>query len=437
MNDIAVNTAEILEALTVPSLKDILSLLTGVDSRGRTNKAELVSAIQASARESEVLLLASRLETLLPRRHSWFFSLQTSRPQPIGDSKFEHLRGAFEAISQEQTPQANAGTSFVARQFVHDKARNRLYLKFEHRLKSCNWERPTPNATTKELVERPLRHVVVVVVRKLEGAIEIRFDGYKQGLATPREDRLSYISLVRTIKDEIQKIGALFLFGLNLHEAANNLTSKTDAVVAVRHVIRPTPGGEVVLDTGEGSSADDILGLIKKFLGVSIDPKELQLALRNAPTDSVLLMWHKYQLLTRLAFNDIGTELLYIWRHSEKSEEVLDGILNELLRCIPHEKSSLNLTNYVVDAPVGTVFRLSELCQRFNASPESALQELEFLVRENKLNRCYRLRSNKVFHDYVNRWENSLADLPARAENEDGEIFSAFDTSAIEFGYTD
>lgn len=427
------DVSAILDALTVPSLKDILSVLTGKDVSGRNSKAELIAKIHESGRPSEVNKLANRLETVLPRRHTWLFTI-SSPPKSLDKDGVRKLVAAFQGLVAQSNDTNNNPQAIVPVDFVEDTIRGRLYLKFIHHVKSINWEFVTK--TQKELRETNIRHAVVAVVRVNDGIVEIRFNGYKQGLATPHHERLAYLTLVREAKQIVEKSTGAYLFGLHLHEAASELLANSDDVVATRVVIRPSEGGQIVLDTGEGSSARDIPELIQQTFGTSGNVAEIRQALRDSPTDSLLLMWTKYQVLTRLAFSDLGTELLYIWRFADKSEDVLDNILGEILKKYKRKNVEQSaIRKYVEQAAEGQVFLTSYVCQRFQIAPEEAIKEFEQLVVENQVHRCFRIRTAKTLHDYPNHWISSLADLPERLEDEDGVVFTSLDPSAIEFGY--
>lgn len=423
----------ILEGLTVPSLKDILSVLTGKDVPGRLTRAELIAQIHEAGQSSEVFRLATRLETVLPRRHTWLFTF-SKQPKALDGSSVRKLVSAFRILAVQDDSEINNPQALRPVDFVEDSIRGRLYLKFVHHVKSLNWE--SVSRTQKELRETIIRHAVIFVVRVNEGIVELRFNGYKQGLATPHHERLAYLTLVREAKSIVEKATSSFLFGLHLHDAASELLANSDDVVATKVVIRPSEGGQIVLDTGEGASARDIPELIRQTFGTTGNVAEIRQALRDSPTDSLLLMWTKYHILTRLAFSDLGTELLYIWRFADKSEDVLDTVLGELVKRYKRQNHQPTaIAKFIEQAEDGKVFLVSYLCQHFRITPEEAIKELEQLVAEKKLQRCFRLRTTKTLHDYPNHWIGNLGDLPERLEDEDGLVFSSLDPSAIEFGY--
>ena len=132
----------------------------------------------------------------------------------------------------------------------------------------------------------------------------------------------------------------------------------------------------------------------------------------------------------------IWTELLYILRFADKSEDVLDTVLGELLKRYKRKNiQPTAIAEFIEQAKDGQVFLVSYLCQRFKITPEETIKELEHLVAENQLQRCFRLRTTKALHDYPNHWASNLGELPERLEDEDGVVFSSLDRSAIEFGY--
>ena len=151
----------ILEGLTVPSLKDILSVLTGRDVAGRAARAELIAQIHESGRPSEVSRLATRLETVLPRRHTWLFTL-SNQPKTLDRSSVQKLVSGFKILAEQGNSANNNPQALRPVDFVEDSIRGRLYLKFVHHVKSLNWEFVTK--TQKELRETIIRHAVIVVV---------------------------------------------------------------------------------------------------------------------------------------------------------------------------------------------------------------------------------------------------------------------------------
>lgn len=424
-----------LDALTVSSLKDLLSVLTGKDVTGRHSRADLIALIHGAGRPDEIDKLASRLETLLPRRHTWLFSF-SNPPKAIDQDSARQISASLKHLLAQSSSDDTNQQRLAPEDFVEDTIRNRHYFKFVHYVKSINWEYVDAAKTKKEIREVLIRHAVVVVIRLNEGILEVRFNGYKQGLATPHHERLQYSAVVRETKGIVETAIGLNIVGLHLHDAASELITETEDVVAIRVVIRPSEGGEIILDTGEGSSARDIPELIQRTFGTSSNASEIRQALRDSPTDSLLLLWKQFHIMTRLAFSDLGTELLYIWRFTDKSEDVLDAVFREILKRYTRANASPTaISAHVAGASAGDVFLVSHLCQRFQTSPEDAIKELEQLVIDNQIHRCFRFRTRKVLHDYSNQWVSALSDLPEQLEDEDGVQFSSFDPSVIEFGY--
>ncbi len=425
----------ILESFTVPHLKDLLSLLTGKEAPGRLAKDELIWQIENSGPPGEALRMASKLEAIVPRRHSWLFSFYSKQLEPLTHIQQAQLRSALARLANSAAEHTKDPFALRAEDTAEDPIRNRLYLKLTHQVKQAKWVKVGPR--NKELRDEAIRHTVVVVFRMDQGIAEIRFNGYAQGQATAPEDRSTYPSLVREAKRLVESCADFLLFPLHLQDTAAELSLQSADVIATRVVIKPELGGKILLDIEEGQSAEDIPGFVRGTLGNSANTAEIKQAIKELPKDSLMLLWKKHLLLTRLAFSDLGTEILYLWRNTDQPEEAIEDAVTQLLKAFKqqtlYEKETP--TALILKSESKSAFKVSDLCQRFQSTPEEIIKELEELVASGKIQRCYRFRTSKSLHNYANEWSSDLSELPHTVEDEDGRMLSAFDPAAIEFGY--
>lgn len=428
------DTTSILEGLTVGALKDIAAILSGQDESIRGHKADIISQILSIGAPGDIYKYANRLETLVPRKHTWLFNINSNSVKAVDLDRKRKLIQAFKSLVVFRSSGSSNPTSLSVVDFLEDSVRARLYLKLSHQVKTFIWKSISP--TQKELKQDWFRHTVVVVVHLHNGIVEIRFNGYKQGQSAPHQERFGYQTLVREAKGIVEKALGTVLWGLHLQEAVSDLTAQSKDVTATRIVIRPSDGGQIVLDTDEGASAKDFSSLMQKVLRVKSDSAEINAAIKDSPQDSVMLLWSNHQLLTRLAFSELGTEILYLWRFADKNEDVLDSVIVEIIKRLKVRVCSAGeISNHVINSDSKEVFRVSDLCRKFQTTPEVVLGELEQLVAGKLLNRCFKLRTTKALHGHKNQWVASLGELPEEVEDEDGMIISPMDLSAIEYGY--
>lgn len=433
---IQVPVREVLETLTVPVLKDLAAIATGDDLRVKGPKSNLIDLIENSRPPDSLATLVNRIETIQPRKHCWVFSLTLATSAQPSRGQTESLFKACQRfVNDDESPEAVGGRlGIYARDALHDAIRDRVYLKLVHHIKSRNWEQTSP--TTKEIREVRVRHPVTAVFRPQQAIVELRFDGYKQGLATAAEDRVPYGSVVLHCKQKLEEALGVQLAGMNLHEAISDLTATANDVEEIRRVIRPVEGGHIELDTAEGAVAKNISELVARTFRLDAkDIKDLNDALRESPTDSIVLAWNEKSILSRFSFLDIGTEILFIWRSADKSEELMDYVLNRVLSNSGQRKARAKSLLDVLGGAPNFVKRLSDLSRELSLPPEAVLKDAESFVRLGVIERCYRLKSTRLFQNYRNEWQRSLADIPETLEDEDGLQVSTLDPTAIEFGY--
>jgi hypothetical protein len=304
-----------LKSLSADELRDVLLALRGPEVTGGRRKEDLVRQILEGGPVTRIEQVAARVEMLSPRKHVWLFGYE-----PKGST------GGSDKIDLGELPEPKFFSPISALQFgsptlmlrlaQRDESRGFIYYKFDHWVRTESWKKTT--ATTKELISETVRHQVVVVVRPVEKVMEVRFDGFTQGSATPDDDRLHYPQIAQDAASKVAGLAALDVRYISVASAIENLLdTHGEEIRDVRRAFSTSSGQGMALNAGLEHFEVDTASFLTQFLKdatdgrVSVKREEIRSALRSAPTTSVLLEWKKYELLTRLANHTIGPEILF------------------------------------------------------------------------------------------------------------------------------
>lgn len=159
-------------------------------------------------------------------------------------------------------------------------------------------------------------------------------------------------------------------------------------------------------------------------------------ALDRTPVDNILLAWSEPSVMTRLAFYDIGPELLFIWRGESRTLEAIQYVVSTIVGHMRLQSGSVSdALGAVREADPGTVLRATDLANRFGLSAREAYEVLEEARRRNLVERRFRIRTDRVVIEIPNHWRSSLADLPDTVTTEDGEAIDVHNARNIELGF--
>lgn len=433
-----------LAGLTIDELRDTLLALRGSSAPLARKRSDLIdAALAAGVGDRKVEEVAARVETLSPRKHLWIFALSGVES------------GAFDDLAREAVSKKARGAGFRTldelddgsdklqlRLILFEESESRLYAKYEHWLTSESWKKTGPK--TKVLVTDRIRHSVTTAIRPQEGVLEVRFDGYTQGLATPQDERFPYTRVAHQAACLTSELVGATTTGMSLAAAVERLIdSQPDEIKDIKRNVRPSGGGSMTFDAGEEDPKLDVAGYVTEFFSKGSSSQliptrdQIRTALRSWPAESVLLHWVRYDLLTRITNHDIGPEILFVWRTAPRDPWVAQTVLNTLLR--EHRAvgtvSQKNLVSHLASLAEATTVRLSDLMSQFNVSGETASEALQRAVKLGVIHPVFRVRTQETIHNFPNLWRHSLTEFPTEIATESGQSISLTDPANIEIGY--
>lgn len=428
--------------LTVEELRQVSLTIPDFSTHIPGRKAELVEHLLEKG-GAHVGVTASRVEALRPFKHCWLFSLGGL---PIRAPKTEALKDWASQLwpNLEKTEAVLDPSSGELQPTIqlHDPWKQCLYVKLTHWVQSNTWE--DIDASHRVLVKRRVRHPVVAVLNGRLGTLEVRFDGFTQGLGTPKAERVSYESIAyRAATLVAQRLGTEAV-GIPLNDAVTALVeSMPDQVQDVRREIRPASGGRLLLDAGERTWDISVAEYLISFFDAAGKrlPKQLQEgvrhALRNIPANSVLLAWKNPGILTRIANYAAAPEIYFIWRGGDKSLESIEYIIGEL---VSHYRfvtptDLAGVLDYIRKLPGGSTVQATDLIQQFHLSAADAYHVLEEARKLSLVARQFRVRSDLRFEDFQNSWQSSLSKLPRTVTDENGRSIDLQQPENIEVGF--
>ena len=324
---------------------------------------------------------------------------------------------------------------------LFDRRTGITYLKFEHWVTAETWRRI--DQRHKELIELITRHSVTVAVRPDQTVMEVRFDGYSQGQVVDASRRLAYSTVAKSAADKAAGILGISLTTLSMGPAIERvLDNLPDEVRDIRRSLRTTRGGSLEFNAGEESETD-VAAELARFLreqgggDVRISREQVRSALRSSTADSILLFWRKQDLLSRITSHDIGPEILFIWRSSQRTATSIRYVVDSLLRArrLVGTPTTEEILERVRRIEAGITVRASDLAAQMGVDREASVNALERATRDGFLQRVFRVRTSSATHDYVNSWRTTLRELPHRVSDENGIAINVDDPTNVEVGY--
>lgn len=414
-------------------LNRVLVSLTGETKSG--NKDDLIEEVSNAASAEKVEQTLSRAECVAPYKHSWLFALGQGRLEEYGPSKLKiwssHL---FPELDKRLVDLDQESDELQPTLQIFDEYKNRLYIKFTQWVQVRTSEKISED--TYRIINKKVRHPVVVLLRGDLGIGEVRFNGFTQGRAIRQEQRIPYSTIAIKAREIIKERLNTEMRGLAVMEAASVLLKELPT--ELRHLGSSSRRnkGVISLRSDDSIPEGDIADLLANELSLK-SVSQLREALRSMTADSILLEWKKTGVLTRIS-NEMGyTELLFFWR-GERTNVAVDDVVSHLVKAYTSTRSTKpkgGVREFIEQMAPGNDFLLSEVASRFDGDAEWVRPIIEDSIKREVIERQFRVRTDKVLHDFRNYWRASIADLPDIVVDEEESEISLRDPRNIEVGY--
>lgn len=423
---------------TLHQLRELVgtvSLGKEIGSLQGKSRQELIDLLGRTGDAKQKALVAHKLETITPYKHLYLYA-------PAKEIEYKALasdwRRRFASIIDNFSPLPREATAELHLQLclIDDQSR-RIFLKFAHQVNTWETVKTSGNRRVQQLFKR--RHPVVIAVYCSLRLVVVSFPGFTQS-GVGYKDRFNYAGIANDAARLLTEKSGLELTGFQAKNAIEKLLADPDSqVVDVKRSIKPQGGGRIVVDSWEDRS--DLAQYLAKFFhgegNLSVDPQGVRKLLQEGSVDDIWLMWLKFDLLTRFAFQQPVPEVLVVWRGAgpdlSKVEFTLQELATHLSAAMPSD--TLAAVQEIEGVPTGNIVTPNGLAQRFNLSTDEALRVLMGAASRGHVEMRFRVRTSAILHEFENRWRRNLVEFPTQVVDEDGNVLDLADRSNLEVAF--
>lgn len=415
-------------------LSQLVIALTGETRAGK--KDDLVELALASGSPRRVEQIASRIEAITTFKHSWAFTLGEPWRRGLSQSvvsAWAHklFPDLFKLLADLDTQSSELQPTLQ----LYDEQLNRVYLKCTQWITRKRYVDESP--TTKVLKVEQVRHPVVIVIRGDLAVLEVRFNGFTQGQAIASGERLPYVEVAEAARELVHRKLGIAVTGFGPGRAIQTLLSEMPKQLSFRGMAGRDALGSLSVRSQESGDEGTVAAVLTSFLGIDVSESQLRAAMQDAPADAVWLGWLEHGVVTRVSNQRGYTEILFIWR-GKRDNRIVDRIISRVVEAhaaTPPVRDYESVRRHITELKSGATFLLSDLAKRFGLGVDWLVPIVEAAREDHLIERRFRVRTDKMLLDFVNKWQSDLGGLPRVVVDEDGTEIRLDDPANIEVGY--
>jgi len=389
---------------------------------------QAISVFDSITDKARLALLAHRVETLTPFKHCVVLE---SFPSFDFATIVRDCRAKFAALFDSFSPLDSTVRDLHPEIIIEDKESKRLFIKFAHMVEVYEFKK-----TNDGLLRTPVwrRHVVVIRLDTSSQIVSIHFPGFSQPVNT-KDERVTYSKYAAQAVAFLREELSLELSGFQAKPVTDALLEDPHTeIVDLKRTLRFQRGGKMDLDSESDQDAASSLAQGLVASGIKISAEAIRQAFRASEAQSIVLLWKRTGLITRLSLRESFPELLFIWNEADPSLSLIADILTTFAsaRSLVGSRTK-EAVHHLLNLHAGEVIRPTWLEQQFALTGAHALRLLLDECAAQRFTTVFRIRPDKVA--VPGRWVDTLSDLPRSAVDLEGEFVSASDPENIEVGF--
>jgi hypothetical protein len=346
----------------------------------------------------------------------------------------DHLTKTFSSISNSLDNSLELSLDSIVPQLVFfDDENRRAYIKFNHFVEAFRWEAPNRDERIRRRFRR--RHPVVVCFRAELQIVSIEFMGFSQ--ISIADQPIKYHNIAADIIAFLSTALKYEFEASSVKPSIDGLLADPKSRVANAKISMSDTLGRIVLSSSNDEL--DVPHLMMRFLsskGIEISLQETRELFTDRPTDDFLLIWHEYEILTRISFEGMAPEILFIWRGVDPSPSLVDIILRRLTKIRRSEMAATEeqIEQYLDHLEPRSVIQPGFLVRRFSVTKDYALGFLLRAKESGDFEFCFRVKPDIAEDEVENPWQTTQANLPS-LHSKDGLPIDLFDPKNIEVAF--
>lgn len=317
-----------------------------------------------------------------------------------------------------------------------------LSVTLEHTVTVEEWVR---SGSTKTIVTSTVRHPIVVRLYKEQGIAAFFYPGFAQGSAASKSSSISYQDVMADAMAFIGPRLGISFTPLPSRECIKVLLEGANSRVLVVQSDVDASSGKVSLNALKQQKSVEELLVDYLSLGGEL-PSELQALIRDRGrkalgtfiADSISLAWLDEQVVTRLHFWGIGTDMWFVWHGVPNSFRIVEeivGLFRTTYEMLPPNGSGESALQWLSKVPPGDVVRPAEFAARFALTVQQSRDDLLGAMKVGLVQPVYRLRTTAFLLDTQNDWTSDPVSLNREFEDEHGHWVDGRDPRNVEVAF--
>lgn len=414
----------LVDSITIDQVREALSNLSPGRRVAMRNKSDAFDALLSTRKStSDITTELLSLEAQAPFRHCFITSLAG---EPCAT-----LAKAFAG-----TTIRTDSTEFKAAYALETS--NWQSATFEHSVPVREWV-TSADGKTKTLRELTLRHPIVLRLYPLQDNHRVliaSFPGFSQGGGIKVKERLSYEVVVTELIASVSKSLGVAVRSLPLLRCLNLLAEgESKRLRIVDSNLHSGQAGLTFSSRVQSRSVNDVVNdflfpHLKAELGDRLNEaafhKAVAEAFRHSTYNSIVALWEKEQVVTRIQFWPTGAEFLFVWHGAASTYGLVESIiapLSSISRAL-EDPTEAGAWSWLTSLAADRVVTLPSVCAELGISKDIAQSTLLHTINAGLMEPVYRLKTAELLLEIPNGWTSALSSLRRKftAANNSGEI---------------
>lgn len=317
---------------------------------------------------------------------------------------------------------------------------NCLSITLEHTVTVEEWIR---NGSTKTIETSRVRHPIIVRLYAHQNIAAFFYPGFGQGVS-----KSTAVSYQEVMADAMAFIGprlGISFTPLPSRECIKVLLEGANSRVRVVQSDVDATSGKVSLNAmKQHKSVEEVL-VDYLSLGGDLGPElRAQIlergrkALGTYIADSITLFWFDEQVVTRLHFWGIGTDMWFVWHGVPNSFRIVEeivGLFRTTYEMLPAPGSDENALQWLSKVQPGEIVRPAEFAARFALTVQQSRDDLLGAMKVGLVQPVYRLRTTVFLLETQNNWTPDPISLNKEFEDEHGGSVDGRDPRNVEVAF--
>ncbi|MGB8421627.1 hypothetical protein [Paraburkholderia sp.] len=425
----------LIESITIDQVREALSNLSPDRRIAMRNRSDAFDALLSTRKSvSEITTELLSLEAQAPFRHCFITSL-------AGD------------------PTAALANAFVGKTIRTDTTEFRVVyavdnsnwqsITVEHSVPVREWV-TSADGKTKTLRELTLRHPIVLRLYAVEDKHRVliaSFPGFSQGGGIKIKERLSYEVVVTELVTSVARSLGIVVRSFPLLRCLNLLAEgESKRVRIVDSNVHSGQAGLTFSSRVQSRSVNDVVNdflfpHLKAELGERVNEavfrKAVTEAFRHSTYNSIVALWEREQVVTRIQFWPTGAEFLFIWHGAASSYGLVESILaplSNISRAL-EDPTEAGTWSWLTSLAVDHIVTLASVCTELGISKDVAQSALLHAINAGLIEPVYRIKTGELLLEMQNGWTSALSSLSRKFTTANNEEINGCDPQNIEVAF--